>query len=56
MNIENLLVDWIKGEEGFREKAYLDSLGIPTFGYGFTDIIVSALYLMRLYTCLKVGE
>ena len=38
MNIENLLVDWIKGEEGFREKAYLDSLGIPTFGYGFTYI------------------
>lgn len=38
MNTESLLIDWIKDEEGFSEKAYIDTLGIPTFGYGFTSI------------------
>lgn len=30
--------DFIKSEEGFREKPYLDTLGVPTFGIGFTYI------------------
>lgn len=30
--------DFIKEEEGFREKPYLDTLGVPTFGIGFTYI------------------
>lgn len=38
MIIENYLADWIKDEEGFREKPYLCSEGIPTIGYGFTYI------------------
>lgn len=29
-------VDIIKRFEGFRRKAYLDSVGVPTIGYGFT--------------------
>lgn len=41
MNTDSLLLDWVKTEEGFREQAYLDSLGIPTFGYGFTYITKS---------------
>lgn len=31
-------LEFIKEEEGFREKPYLDTLGVPTFGYGFTWI------------------
>lgn len=31
-------VEFIKSEEGFREKPYLDTLGVPTFGIGFTYI------------------
>lgn len=30
--------DLIKKEEGFRTKAYLDSAGVPTIGWGFTTI------------------
>lgn len=30
--------EFIKEEEGFREKPYLDTLGVPTFGIGFTYI------------------
>ena len=30
--------DMIKKEEGFRTKAYLDSAGVPTIGFGFTTI------------------
>lgn len=29
---------YIASKEGFRDKAYLDSAGIPTIGYGFTKI------------------
>lgn len=32
------LKEMIKRHEGFRAKPYLDTLGIPTFGYGFTYI------------------
>lgn len=38
MIIDNYLIDWIKDEEGFREKPYLCSEGVPTIGYGFTYI------------------
>lgn len=31
-------IELIKYEEGFKDKPYLDTLGIPTFGYGFTYI------------------
>ena len=30
--------DLVKKEEGFRTKAYLDSAGVPTIGFGFTTI------------------
>lgn len=30
--------EFVKSEEGFREKPYLDTLGVPTFGIGFTYI------------------
>lgn len=30
--------DMIRQEEGFRNSAYLDSAGVPTIGYGFTQI------------------
>jgi lysozyme len=30
--------DFVKSEEGFRAKPYLDTLGVPTFGIGFTYI------------------
>jgi len=29
-------VDLVKDFEGFRERAYLDMVGVPTIGYGFT--------------------
>lgn len=29
-------VDLVKDFEGFRERAYLDIVGVPTIGYGFT--------------------
>ncbi len=29
-------IDLLKDFEGFRERAYLDVVGIPTIGYGFT--------------------
>ena len=32
------LVDFVKEKEGFREKAYLDSAGVATVGYGSTRI------------------
>jgi len=32
------IVKFVKEEEGFREKPYLDTLGVPTFGIGFTYI------------------
>lgn len=32
------VVSFVKQEEGFREKPYLDTLGVPTFGIGFTYI------------------
>lgn len=32
------LIERVKLHEGFREVAYLDSLGLPTFGYGFRTI------------------
>lgn len=28
----------LKDEEGFESKPYLDTVGVPTFGYGFTYI------------------
>jgi len=34
------IVELLKQEEGFRLKPYLDTEGIPTFGYGFTYITV----------------
>jgi hypothetical protein len=30
-------LDMIKKYEGWRDKTYLDSKGIPTIGWGFTD-------------------
>jgi lysozyme len=33
-----LLIEKLKTEEGFREKPYQDTLGVWTFGYGFTFI------------------
>lgn len=30
--------EMIKKEEGFRTKAYLDSAGVPTIGFGFTSV------------------
>ncbi len=30
-------IDLLKDFEGFRERAYLDVVGIPTIGYGFTQ-------------------
>jgi len=38
MDIENTVKGWLKKEEGFVAKPYLDTLNIPTFGYGFTYI------------------
>ena len=32
-----ILMNLLKDKEGFRDKAYLDSAGIPTIGYGFTE-------------------
>ena len=29
------LLEHIKQDEGFRDREYLDHLGIPTIGYGF---------------------
>lgn len=36
--MKNILKNMIKRHEGFRSKPYLDTLGVPTFGYGFTYI------------------
>lgn len=36
MNTYDMLSAWLKKEEGFSKKPYLDTLGIPTIGYGFT--------------------
>jgi lysozyme len=30
-------IDLLKNYEGFRENAYLDLVGVPTIGYGFTQ-------------------
>ena len=30
--------DMLRRHEGFRSKPYLDTVGVPTFGYGFTYI------------------
>lgn len=38
MDIENTVKGWLRKEEGFRNKPYLDTRKIPTFGYGFTYI------------------
>ena len=32
--------DMLKRHEGFRSKPYLDTVGVPTFGYGFTYILL----------------
>ena len=32
-----MYMDFLKNKEGFRNEAYLDSAGIPTIGYGFTE-------------------
>lgn len=34
MNISRAGLEFIKTREGFRSKAYLDSAGVPTIGYG----------------------
>ena len=37
-NIANqVYMDFLKDKEGFRNEAYLDSAGVPTIGYGFTE-------------------
>lgn len=36
MRVDNKGLDLIKQFEGFSGKAYLDSIGVPTIGYGFT--------------------
>ena len=33
-----MLMNWIKTEEGFSKTVYKDTLGVPTFGYGFTSL------------------
>lgn len=38
MNISQNGVDMIKSFEGFRSSSYLDSVGVPTIGYGTTHI------------------
>ncbi len=32
-----MYMDFLKDKEGFRNEAYLDSAGVPTIGYGFTE-------------------
>lgn len=32
-----MYMDFLKKKEGFRNEAYLDSAGVPTIGYGFTE-------------------
>ena len=32
-----MYMDFLKNKEGFRNEAYLDSAGVPTIGYGFTE-------------------
>ena len=32
-----MYMDFLKNKEGFRNEAYLDSSGVPTIGYGFTE-------------------
>jgi lysozyme len=32
-----MYMDFLKNKEGFRSEAYLDSAGVPTIGYGFTE-------------------
>ena len=32
------IADMLRRHEGFRAKPYLDTVGVPTFGYGFTYI------------------
>lgn len=36
MKVDNKGLDLIKQFEGFSGKPYLDSIGVPTIGYGFT--------------------
>ena len=36
MRVDNKGLDLIKQFEGFSGKPYLDSIGVPTIGYGFT--------------------
>lgn len=36
MRVDNKGLDLIKQFEGFSSKPYLDSVGVPTIGYGFT--------------------
>lgn len=36
MNIPQQAIDLVKEFEGFRESTYLDSVGVPTIGYGTT--------------------
>ena len=36
--VPDSLVERIKQEEGFRPKPYTDSVGVVSFGYGFTSI------------------
>jgi len=37
-NLISIAKQLLREHEGFRQKAYLDHLGNPTFGYGFTWI------------------
>jgi len=36
MKCSQELFDLLKSQEGFRSNPYLDSVGVPTIGYGFT--------------------
>ena len=48
--------EFIKQEEGFRSQPYLDTRGIPTFGYGFTYITkeeANAIISDRVYQIQK---
>lgn len=58
-SVKNKLINSIKTHEGFRCKAYIDNLGVPTFGFGFTWITKEeAEYLLnnRINSCIKQIE
>lgn len=49
-------LEWLRKEEGFREHGYLDSRGVPTWGYGFTSITRDEAEQMlesRVILCFK---